>query len=69
MAMGAQPRDILRLVLGETARLTISGLAVGVTPPFKSIRWPESLSVVTAWSSLFLEDPLGNPFLNGPRVL
>jgi putative ABC transport system permease protein len=30
MAMGAQPRDILRLVLRETARLTVSGLSVGL---------------------------------------
>jgi predicted permease len=30
IAMGAQPRDILQLVLKETARLTISGLATGL---------------------------------------
>jgi predicted permease len=30
MAMGAQPRDIFQLVLKETARLTISGLAIGL---------------------------------------
>jgi len=30
MAMGAQPRDILHLVLKETVRLTISGLAIGL---------------------------------------
>jgi putative ABC transport system permease protein len=30
VAMGAQPRDILGLILRESARLTLSGMAVGL---------------------------------------
>jgi putative ABC transport system permease protein len=31
VALGAQPSDVLRLVLGQGARLTMAGIAVGVS--------------------------------------
>jgi ABC-type antimicrobial peptide transport system permease subunit len=30
MALGARPSDVLRLVLGEGARITIAGIAIGL---------------------------------------
>ena len=34
MAMGARPRDVLRLVLGEGARMALAGAAIGVAGAF-----------------------------------
>jgi putative ABC transport system permease protein len=30
MALGARPRDVMRLVLGQSLRLTLGGLALGL---------------------------------------
>jgi predicted permease len=38
MALGAQPRDVLRLILGEGAQLILLGLAVGVASAFALTR-------------------------------
>jgi predicted permease len=43
MALGAQPRDILRLVLGQGARLTILGVSIGVVAALVLTRFMASI--------------------------
>ena len=43
MALGARPRDVLRLVLSQTARLAAIGLLIGVAGAFALARTMSSL--------------------------
>jgi predicted permease len=43
MALGAQTRDVIRLVMSQGSRLTAIGIAVGVVAAFAFTRWLESL--------------------------
>lgn len=43
LALGAQPRDVLRLVLGQGIRLTLSGLALGLVGATGLARFLSSL--------------------------
>jgi ABC-type antimicrobial peptide transport system permease subunit len=43
MALGATPSSVLRLVVGQGARLTIAGLAIGVAVAFAAGRTLTSL--------------------------
>ncbi|MGH9729121.1 MAG: ABC transporter permease, partial [Candidatus Acidiferrales bacterium] len=43
MALGAQPRDVLRLILGQGAKLALFGLSVGVVAAFLLTRLMASL--------------------------
>jgi putative ABC transport system permease protein len=43
IALGAQPRDILQLVVKQGLVLTLSGIAIGLAAAFALTRWLESL--------------------------
>jgi putative ABC transport system permease protein len=43
MALGAQPRDVLRLILGQGLMLTLSGVGLGLLSAFALTRWLKSL--------------------------
>jgi putative ABC transport system permease protein len=43
MALGAQTRDVLRLILGGGIKLTLIGIGVGLAAAFALTRWLESL--------------------------
>jgi len=43
IALGAQPRDILQLVVKQGLVLTLSGIAIGLVAAFALTRWLESL--------------------------
>ena len=43
IALGAQPRDVFRLVVGQGFVLTLSGVAIGLVAAFALTRWLESL--------------------------
>ena len=43
MALGAHPRNVLRLLLGQGLRLTVSGIIVGVVASLLFARWLSSL--------------------------
>jgi putative ABC transport system permease protein len=43
MALGAQPNDVLRLVLGQGARLTVSGVGIGVVAALVLTRFMASI--------------------------
>jgi len=43
MALGAQPRDVLRLVVGQGLRLSVVGVALGLVAAFVVTRWMASL--------------------------
>ncbi len=45
VALGAQSRDVLRLVVGQGAVLTAIGLSLGAAAAFALTRWMESLLV------------------------
>ena len=38
MALGAQRRDVMRLVLGQGAKMTITGVAIGIAAALGSTR-------------------------------
>jgi putative ABC transport system permease protein len=43
MALGAQPRDVLRLVLAQGLKLTLGGVALGLLAALALTRWMKSL--------------------------
>jgi putative ABC transport system permease protein len=43
MALGAQPRDVLRLILAQGLKLTLSGVSLGLLAAFALTRWLNSL--------------------------
>jgi putative ABC transport system permease protein len=43
MALGAQPRDVLRLVLGQALALTLAGLSAGLLAALALTRWLQAL--------------------------
>ncbi len=43
LALGAQQRDILKLIVGQGLVLTLSGIAIGLVASFALTRWLESL--------------------------
>jgi ABC-type antimicrobial peptide transport system permease subunit len=43
MALGARRSDLLRLVIGQSARFTIAGVAVGVLLAYGASRWVQPL--------------------------
>jgi ABC-type antimicrobial peptide transport system permease subunit len=43
ISLGAQPRDVLRLVLGQCARLAALGIALGLAAAFALTRLMESM--------------------------
>jgi ABC-type antimicrobial peptide transport system permease subunit len=43
MALGAQPRDVLKLVMGRGLRLVLLGLAIGLVLSFAATRFLSSL--------------------------
>ncbi|MCM3905779.1 MAG: ABC transporter permease [Pyrinomonadaceae bacterium] len=62
IALGAQPRDIFKLILGEGALLIVAGLALGVAGAFVSTRFLSSLLF-----GVDATDPL--TFLTTPMLL
>jgi putative ABC transport system permease protein len=60
-ALGAQPRDVLRLVLGQGMRLTALGILLGIGAAFWLTRWLSSL--------LFEITPLDPATLSAVSVL
>jgi predicted permease len=43
MAIGAERRDVLRMVMGEVGRLVVLGLAIGIPAAVAADRWAQSL--------------------------
>jgi putative ABC transport system permease protein len=43
VALGAQSRDILRLVVGQGVRFAVAGIALGVVLAYGASRWLEPL--------------------------
>jgi putative ABC transport system permease protein len=43
MALGAQARDVLRLILAQGVKLTLLGIGLGLAAAFALTRWMESL--------------------------
>jgi putative ABC transport system permease protein len=60
-ALGAQPRDVLRLVLGQGMRLTALGILLGIAAAFWSTRWLSSL--------LFEVTPVDPPTFSAVSIL
>jgi ABC-type lipoprotein release transport system permease subunit len=43
MALGAQKRDVLRLILAQGLKLALVGVAIGILSAFALTRWMETL--------------------------